>query len=399
MNLCITCHVRFHKVGADYCSTPGFIKLMEMVAPLCESVDLCVPVFEEAPTRGATPLKVPNIHVRPLPPYYSRFEITAFSHPVALLKCLWGPIRDSDAVWVLTPNYLSLLVWAACLAQGKAFAVRLAGNWPEILRMQFAKQGLGLVGWLAAAAADLLFRAMTRTAAVTYAHGRDLSRHYGRSNPRVRCVVSSTVHEADIADRPAGSAGPERRVLYAGVLHPSKGLLELFTAVRRLLDDGLPVRLVVAGSAWDQDLAMQARVEELGMTGAVEFLGWVPYEDMSRLYRSSDVLAMPSHSETGPKVVSEAMANGLPVVATRVGSVPIVVSQGVTGLIVPVGNADELYKALRQVLGDEGLRQRMAQSALQRAGLFTMEAERRIVAEGFRDAGFPLGGKRERRRR
>jgi len=389
MRLCMVGHVPFyHREGRYYC-TPGFARLLETLAPLFGRVDLCVPRFEGSPARGEAPVEVPNLRVVELPPYFRRWEWEAFRHPIRLMRRLWGPMRRSEAVWILTPNYLSLIAWALCLLQGKRFIVRVAGNWPELIRLGFRRIGHPVVGAIVAGVHSLFLHGMARTSAVMFVHGRDLLETFGRHNRRVVGFVSSTVEASDIGDRIAASPGAGRRILYAGAINFAKGLFELFEAFRRLREEGLDVSLTLAGGGGRQ-AEMRRAARQLGIDGAVHFLGWIPPAHLKRLYRSSDVLVMPSYSETGPKVVIEAMASGLPVVATRVGSVPIVVEHGKSGLIVPRQDADALHEALRRLLTDEALRRRMARRCLERAAGFTVEAERRTIAEGLRQAGFPV---------
>ena len=382
-------HVPFYRKGERYRCTPGFVRLLETLAPLFGHVELWVPRFQGEPKGGACPVEVPNLEVRELPAYYRRWEMTGLLRPVRLIRCLWAPVRRCDAAWILMPNYLGLLAWATCLLHGKRFAVRVAGNWPELLRLGFARIGHPRIGWLVAAAHRLILRVMMRTSAVTFVHGCELLETYGRHNSRVVGFVSSTITARDVGATVAAGKEDERRILYVGGLNYAKGLLELFEAFRRLREDGLNVRLDLAGEGARRP-DMEKAVADLALENTVRFLGWVPPDDLKAEYESSDVLVMPSHSETGPKVVLEAMARGLPVVATRVGSVPLVIDDGKSGLIVPPRNADALYKALRRILTDEGLRQELARRGLARAPRFTMATERLVVAEGLQRAGFAV---------
>jgi len=117
---------------------------------------------------------------------------------------------------------------------------------------------------------------------------------------------------------------------------------------------------------------LKALAAQRGLADRVRFLGHRP--DVPRLLRAADVLALSSHDEGLPYVVLEAMAVGLPVVATRVGGLEEAVQDGRTGLLVPPGSAAALATALRSVLdaGDRG----------QSYG----EAGRRRVAEAFRQS-------------
>ncbi|HSL65851.1 MAG TPA: glycosyltransferase family 4 protein, partial [Gaiellaceae bacterium] len=138
----------------------------------------------------------------------------------------------------------------------------------------------------------------------------------------------------------------EPSILYAGRLSPEKGIADLVDAAR-----GLP--LVVAGDGPLRHLVPDA-------------LGFVPHDELERLYDEAAVVVLPSHREGLPLAVLEAMAHGRPVVATRVGGIPELVEDGVTGLLVEPGDRAGLRAALERVLADADLRRRLGAEARRR---------------------------------
>jgi len=132
-------------------------------------------------------------------------------------------------------------------------------------------------------------------------------------------------------------------VLFVGRLSPEKGIGELVEATRGM-------RLIVAG-----DGPLRALVP-----GA---LGFVPHDELERLYDRAAVVVLPSYREGLPLCVLEAMAHGRPVVATTVGGIPQLVDHGRTGLLVEPGDVDALRGALERLLADAELRRRMGRAA------------------------------------
>ena len=98
----------------------------------------------------------------------------------------------------------------------------------------------------------------------------------------------------------------------------------------------------------------RARLERLareaGIEAGVFFLGALPQRQVADWIAAADLLCLPSHSEGSPNVVVEALASGVPVVATRVGGVPDLVADGVNGLLVPPADAHALSAALDEAL-------------------------------------------------
>jgi glycosyltransferase involved in cell wall biosynthesis len=144
--------------------------------------------------------------------------------------------------------------------------------------------------------------------------------------------------------RRLGALDDRPRLGFVGGLHPEKGLNDLAAAVERMTTD--PV-VVVAGDGPER-FQLEAQFGSAG-----KFLGAVSYEQMPALYHEFDAFVLPSHTEGLPRVVLEAQATGTPVVATRVGGVPEVVSEGETGRLVDPGEPIELASVLNPLLTDE----------------------------------------------
>jgi glycosyltransferase involved in cell wall biosynthesis len=134
-----------------------------------------------------------------------------------------------------------------------------------------------------------------------------------------------------------------------GNLYPVKDHASLLRALPSLAD----VHVAIAGRG-DEEQALKQLAVELGIAGRVHLLGL--RDDVDRVLSAADVFVHPSRSEGLPLAILEAMASGLPIVATRVGGVPEAVIDGVTGLLVPPGDPAALARAIRRVLdsGDRG---------------------------------------------
>jgi glycosyltransferase involved in cell wall biosynthesis len=164
--------------------------------------------------------------------------------------------------------------------------------------------------------------------------------------------------------------GEERsppEVLYAGRLSPEKGIEELVAAA-----DG--IKLVVAGDGPLRD----------SVPGA---LGFVPHDELERLYARAAVVVCPSRREGFGVACLEAMAHGRPVVATDVGGLRDLVVDGETGLIVPPRDPTALRAALEQLLADPKLRQRLGAAGRERArARFSWDAVTSAVVDAYVEA-------------
>lgn len=152
-------------------------------------------------------------------------------------------------------------------------------------------------------------------------------------------------------DRFAAPASPSARdvdVLFVGRLGPEKRVDVLIDALALLISSGREVHGVIVG-AGPLDGELRRRASSAGLDDLhARFAGADTCPE--RWYRSARVLVLPSEHEGMPNVVLEAMASGLPVVATAVGSVPELIEDGRTGILVPVGDAPALATAVGRLL-------------------------------------------------
>ena len=180
-------------------------------------------------------------------------------------------------------------------------------------------------------------------------------------------------------EREEGNDPP--RVLYVGLLTPRKGVLDLLAASRMLRERGVAHELWLLGGTPDEGPAAEAEVRA-GLDDSAKLLGTRPPEAMPAEFAAADVFCLPSWWEAMPLSVLEAMAAGLPVVATDVGDVGRAVDDGVTGYVVPAKNAEKLAEALESLLTDRELRLKMGVAGRGRVvDMFSSEVTAARVSE------------------
>ena len=180
-----------------------------------------------------------------------------------------------------------------------------------------------------------------------------------------------------------GVAEGERVILSVGRLSREKGHADLLRALSRLAetDPALKFKAVVVGDGPER-AALEAEAASLGLKERVIFAGHA--DDVRPFYAAADASALPSHSEGSPLALLEAMAAGLPVVATAVGGVPEVAADGETALLVPARDPRAFAAALSRVLSDDALARALAADASVRvASDFSPEARARALVEFY----------------
>jgi len=157
---------------------------------------------------------------------------------------------------------------------------------------------------------------------------------------------------SDAELRPAFGLTPQARVVvFVGQLVSIKGVRFLIDAWSRLAIQGVlgpDDRLLIAGEG-PLRAELEARAKEANVASSVRFLGGVPYARIGQLLACANALCLPSRNEGTPNVVVEALASGVPVVASRVGGVPELVREGVNGFLVDSGDVVALAARLRDV--------------------------------------------------
>lgn len=163
-------------------------------------------------------------------------------------------------------------------------------------------------------------------------------------------------------------------------LSPEKDVTNLLEAFALILPDFPDARLLIAGDGKLRP-TLQWHIELLGIGKSATLLGAVSREAVVELLSAADIFALSSREEGLSLAVLEAMAAGLPVVATRIGGLPEAVADGVTGLLAPAQNPEAFAAQLTKLLSDVPLRMRMGEAGRSRVlERFTQE---RMVAQTF----------------
>ena len=170
---------------------------------------------------------------------------------------------------------------------------------------------------------------------------------------------------------PAGQAAVDPRfgphmIFACRQLFPRKGIRFLIESAALLKPRYPDLKVVVAGDGFERPELIQL-AENLGIAKDVTFLGWVPNTDLPPFYRAAAVSVIPSLEEGFGIPAAEAMGCETAVVASDAGGLPEVVEDGVTGLVVPRGDAAALAQAIGSLLGDPERRTRMGRAGRERA--------------------------------
>ncbi|MGE0711608.1 MAG: glycosyltransferase family 4 protein [Planctomycetota bacterium] len=334
------------------------------------------------PARRASPL----VELYPLPagrPDVHNYEapdltnlLTSLRFSAQLAALLVRRRRDYDVVHIHGASLPFLLALPVARALGKRVVGKVAALHQGVeagdLAGHYGPLGRVLAWWAAQSDAFVATTEEIREA---------LAREGVPSERIVRLpnfVDVSRFSPAEPAERTAlrAALGWEGRTvaLCAGRLSERKNVDLLLRAYARRLPELAAARplLAIAGDGPER-ARLEALARELGLGDAARFLGFE--REVERLYRAADLLVIASRVEGLPNALLEAMACGLPVVATDLGGARDVLREGETGLLVPPDAEAPLGEALARALGDPALRERMGAAATARIReRYTLEA-------------------------
>jgi glycosyltransferase involved in cell wall biosynthesis len=174
---------------------------------------------------------------------------------------------------------------------------------------------------------------------------------------------------------------PEKFILYLGTIEPRKNLSLLIRAYRLLVDSGTRLKLILVGKyGWMYEEVCKL-VSELNLEEMVRFTGYIPQEQLPLVYNLASLFVYPTIYEGFGLPVLEAMACGVPVITSDIASLPEIV--GEAGILVPTGDLDALFDAMKLVTHDKELREKLTNQGLLRARDFSWERTAQLTQQVY----------------
>ncbi|MCR4762353.1 MAG: glycosyltransferase family 4 protein [Lachnospiraceae bacterium] len=165
------------------------------------------------------------------------------------------------------------------------------------------------------------------------------------------------LHNGVVLSGQAAADYGSHRILTLGKLWEAKGVYELLAAIPTVVGRFPDAYFYLCGDG-DLEKCRQI-VRDDGMEEHVRFPGWIDEEERGKLFSSCSIFLLPSHFEGMPMSLLEAMGHGLACIATSVGGIPQIITDGESGLLIPPRDENAISGSLIRLLGDESLRRRL----------------------------------------
>jgi len=366
--------------GNQFSTDEPFIRFMEAVAAAdFEKVDFCSRVLP-VDTDAEYSLDADLFEVCPLPwyPDVRALCVSAYRHLPLIARSLarWMPRWNLLVACGVHP--ITCLALQMANRAGIPTQLWLRQDDAAVIRSRHSG-----VSRLAGLGAVRMMNAMVPRKTPVVSIGRLDYPILSRMGGPVHVSFDSKFGDEDVVRAPRASpaaTGPVR-LLYVGRLSAEKGLDVLLEALG-LLRAGHPavnVTLTMVGSDFHGSAygpTFRARLARSDCAELVTMKGHVPYgPSLFELYDSHDILVLPSLTEGFPQVVLEAMARGLPVVASAVGAIPRVIEDSKNGLLVSPGDPYALSAAITRLAGDDNLFADVSSRSVQSAKRYTRQVQ------------------------
>lgn len=329
------------------------------------------PVFREDTEYRGCRIEGANVRVVELPAFDTHIEAARSAHRI--LRAFRSVINEIDIVNCRNTAPFGSWLYLLASRRGATFVYHFTSDPWSILTAGTRYRGLrGVLSRLLYRAAFAAQKRVMRRC-YSFVNGRTHFDELKSVTPRIEPIISSTLTDDDFSPRADWSLHSPARLLYVGYLKHMKVLEYLVEAVGLLHKGGTRVELTLVG-AGPMEAMLRGQVAALGIESAVRFRGYVAMgPDLRRCYDEADVFVFASLSEGSPRVVLEAMAHALPLISTPVGSVPDLVRDGESGLLVPYRDSHAIADAVRRYIDNPDLRRRCGTAAQETARRHTVD--------------------------
>jgi phosphatidyl-myo-inositol dimannoside synthase len=326
------------------------------------------------PSAGCVPASGSGIEFRPLPPYAGLSGLAR--HIGRVHGVVREAITECEAVVVRSPSPVASLASRTVLAGGRRYGAQIVGDPDQVFAAGAFRHPLRAPLRRLATAAQK--RLSQNASAVLFVTRQVLQNKYP-TNGLVYSASDVSLDDADFDGRRRNTVGQPFTLVTVGSLdQPYKGTSVLLHAAARLRSRDAHVRLRIIGEGRLRP-ALQQQADTLGLVQAAEFTGQLDRAGVRRALDAADLFVLPSLTEGLPRALLEAMARGLPAVASDVGGVPELLAPE---YLVPPGSPQPLAEAIHRLMTSEPMRAAAADRNRQVARQYH-EREQRAIKNAF----------------
>ena len=365
---------------SGYVTVGGFPFQMEAISQLFEQTKLVILRRPHPVPMGALPIMGNNLIVNPLPepPWKDlKRKIALLVWLPVYLPQIWKEIKISDVVHTPVPGDVGVVGLIIALLQRKRLFIRYCGPW-------------GKPATIANKILHWLLERIAGERVVVLATGGD-DQPPSQKNLNVKWIFSTSLKQIEFENLPAyipWVPGNTLHLIHVARLDPEKNTGAILQALTEIRSIYLDTTLDIVGDG-DIRSELEELTKKLGLQNCVHFHGNVDHDQVMNKLSSAHIFIFPSFYEGFPKAVLEALACGLPVVATGVSVIPYLLREG-SGLVLEDTSSDSIVKALGYLIHHPDEISIMSQKARLTAQKYTLEAWGAAIGRRLEAAWGPL---------
>lgn len=365
----------FTKVKEYYYCNGAFGRFIDELAKNYSEVNLCVPVKEEFELDSIDyRIKSSNIKIQEMPNYKNIIGSIKYTVP-SIKKLINFSRKWEDSVYIRWPSPYSYIVFLLAKSKNLKTIAHIVGDTKSVIENGDKYKGIiKKMAIVYANVEDFLLKIIMKKS-INISNGSGMRRVYKSNSIKVSEIRTSTIMKSDINIKKDDlSLSKSIKLLYVGYLRQEKGIKYLLQAIRTLKENmNKDISLTIVGDG-EERKNLEALVESLNIKENVTFKGHIPLGDkLFEVYKENDIFILPSLSEGTPRVLIEAMANGLIIVSTDVGGIPFTISNNENGILIKPHNSDEIYQSIVNITKDEENRNKLRLNGYKFAELNTLE--------------------------
>ncbi len=361
-----------------YYTTGGFTDYVEGLAEHFKKTILVVPVARTNNPANLRKISCEKYRIHPLSAWVEREFNAGLAWPY-IRRQVRIAFADCDIVNVRMYSMHSLVALSAIEKTNKPVFFSLTGQ---------QRQRPPQEPWFKTIPKSIIVRWMESALRrhLTFVHGPYLVEVHNLNPELCLPTYSSTYHNTDIMNEPinAPESAGHIRMFFVGRLNMEKGVDILLKAMAAEADISKRFQLHVVGDGSARPF-LENLAKSLELQNIVTFHGYVPHgPEWEKLMKSAHVLAFVPLHEGAPKVVTEALRFGLPILASKVGAIPTILRENTNGWLVEPGDINQVVDALKCILKmDKNMWQTISKANLKLAGSYTIEEVSRDMVQSL----------------
>jgi glycosyltransferase involved in cell wall biosynthesis len=295
----------------------------------------------------------------------------------SILSKIAQSLNATDVLLVRSPTPLAPF-FSSYLKKAKLVYL-VVGDYEESLRTM---KGSGIRHWLMKQYIlrnNRLFRREMKHTDVLV-NSPELFAKYSGHTKSIHQIKTTTLTEKDFYNRASSELNQPIKVLYTGRITESKGLFELIEAVANLSKQAYKIECHIVG--WEEGRERKVEMKLMELATSLQIADQIFFhgkkklgDELNAIYRSCDIYCIPSYQEGFPRTIWEAMANGLPIIATKVGAIPHYLEHERNALLIEPRSVNDITQSLLRVIKEETLRQELIQQGYALAKQNTLEIQ------------------------